>query len=242
MQFNYPSVGRTHRGCVRADNEDAFECSERVWVVADGLGGHPGGEVASAVAAAAALHHLRTIPDPISAGDAGAALAGAVVAAHDAVRAQGREQRLYRAMGTTLVAAVVAADGSVQIGSVGDSRAYFLTGERLRQLTRDDNVAEEMLAAGEIDADEARTHRGQFMLTKALIADDEQNYAPQLASVDGPGRLLLCSDGLNAELTDAEIAGLLSEGDLEAAADALVEAALDAGGSDNVTVVLIDLP
>lgn len=233
------STARTHVGCVRSGNEDAVASSDSVWVVADGLGGHAGGEVASEVAVEACQHALENPSPNVTAEET---LQHAFNQAHDAVSSVGAARRKLSGMGTTLVAAYADRAGVVHIGSVGDSRAYLLTDAGLHQLTRDDNVAEELLALGELSAEQARTHRGQFMLTKALIADDRNRYQPQIVSVTGPGRLLLCTDGLNAELDDREIGALLSIDDRDEAADALIAATLDAGGSDNVTVAIIDLP
>ncbi len=234
----WPAVGRSDVGRVRKGNEDAFACLPDRWIVADGLGGHAGGEIASAAATKAALEAL---PEELTDASPRAVLNEAFARAHDAIRAAGAGSPGARAMGSTLVVAYADASGNVHVGSVGDSRAYWLSDGRLRQLTRDDNLAEELLAAGAITAEEARTHPGQFMLTRALIADDPRIEEPQIVSISTSGRLLLCSDGLNAELDDREIALLLGISDLDEAADALVQAALEAGGSDNVTVVIVDV-
>ncbi|MFV0461139.1 MAG: PP2C family protein-serine/threonine phosphatase [Actinomycetales bacterium] len=236
----WPSQARTDTGLQRSGNEDAYAVFPDTWLVADGLGGHPGGEVAARIAVEAAAESMR-------ARQAGASAVQVIVRAFAlaqlAVSEHGGQRRGLRSMGTTLVAAYRDAPANVvHVGSVGDSRAYLLDADGLRPLVRDDNFAEELLAAGELTAEQARTHPGQFMLTRAILADQPFEGLPHVASASGPARLLLCSDGLNAEIDDAEIATLLALPDLSEAADALVAAALDAGGSDNVTVVLVDLP
>lgn len=231
---------RSHIGLVRAGNEDASAVAEQVWLVADGLGGHAGGEVASQAAVTTAL---RVLQAGLAGGESPqSVLAEAFAAAHQAVREGGKAGRGLRSMGTTLVGAIADGNGQVWVASLGDSRAYLLGDDGLTQLTRDDNYAADLVAAGAISEDEARVHPGQFMLTKAMIADDDLTYAPQIVPVLGSGRLLLCSDGLNAEVPDAAIEQLLGDGEVDAAADALIAAALESGGSDNITVICIDLP
>lgn len=131
-------------------------------------------------------------------------------------------------MGTTLVTAARRGD-ELAVAWVGDSRAYLLEGDQLRSLTNDHNVAEEMLALGMIDAEQARTHPGQYRLTRALSGDSDIDATPDALTVPARGRLLLCSDGLNGELSSDTIGRLLGEADPETAARALVHAALDAG-------------
>ncbi len=231
-------TARTDIGRVREGNEDSLAAEPGLWIVADGLGGHSGGEIASATAVATAR---RVVADAVPDADPVEVLGDLFARAHAAVRQEGLGTFGMSGMGTTLVVALAGPDGTIQVGSIGDSRAYLLRDGRLRQLVRDDNYAEELLAAGVITATEARVHPGQYMLTRALIADQREPGTPQVARVDGPGRLLLCSDGLNSELEDEEIARLLGLPSLDEAADALVAAALEAGGRDNVTVVIVDL-
>lgn len=209
--------------------------TDTAWVVADGMGGHPGGEVASELAARAAADVLATSDDP--AGAAGAAFD----AAQDALRERAAAEPGLRRMGTTLVTAVRAADGRLHVASAGDSRAYWLDAGGLRQVTTDDNEAEYLVQAGVIDREQARAHPGQYVLTNCLVAD-HPDVEHQEHVVEGSGRLLLCTDGLSSEVDDDEIARLLGDASADDAADALVQAALDGGGSDNVTVVVVDLP
>ena len=218
------AAAATDTGRVREGNEDAYALTPSTWVVADGMGGTSGGELAARAAADAAL---------------AAEPSQAVEAAHRAVLAVTTDE--HPDMGTTLVHAVLVGD-ELQVRWAGDSRAYLLDDDGLQQLTRDHNQAEELLAAGQLSPQQARTHPGQYRLTRALGLG--RRTAPQADTVTVParGRLLLCTDGLNGELDDAQVAELLGHGDPEQAARALVEAAVDAGGRDNVTVVVVDLP
>ena len=228
------SAAATSVGRVRAGNEDAYGSTDHAWVVADGLGGHAGGEVASQLAVQAALRVLAQLGD-----DPVAALQAAYQAASDAIGASAAEQPALADMATTMVAATWSATSGLHVANVGDSRAYLLSGGRFSQVTRDDNVAEELFARGALTAEQARTHPGQYHLTRALGLGD---WAPTVHHVPAPdGRLLLCSDGLNSEVPDDVIGGLLGTGSPQQACDQLVEAALAAGGSDNITVVVVDL-
>ncbi|MCW2667674.1 MAG: hypothetical protein JWN57_2636 [Frankiales bacterium] len=218
------AAAATHTGLVRDGNEDAYALAERTWVVADGMGGHSGGEVAAGIAAEVAV---TAAPDR------------AVDAAHAAVLAASTDG--LSDMGTTLVHAVQAGE-ELQVRWAGDSRAYLLDEAGLHALTRDHNQAEQLLAAGHITADQARTHPGQYRLTRALGLGRPGAPGSDQVSVPARGRLLLCTDGLTSEVDDPGIAGLLAQGDPQQAADALVEAAVRAGGRDNVTVVVVDLP
>ena len=228
------SAAVTSVGRVRDGNEDAYGAINHAWVVADGLGGHAGGEVASEIAVQAALGVLeQSTDDPV------ALMQTAYQAASEGIAAYAARHRALADMATTMVAATWSAADGLYVGNVGDSRAYLLTGGRLAQITRDDNVAEELLARGALTAEQARAHPGQYQLTRALGLGD---WTPTVHHLTSPeGRLLLCSDGLNSEVPDEVIGRLLGGGNVQDACDQLVEAALAAGGSDNVTVVVVDL-
>ncbi len=228
------SGAATSVGRVRDGNEDAYGSTDQAWVVADGLGGHAGGEVASQLAVDAAL---RALAQPV--GDAVEALHAAYRAASDAIAAHAAEHRALADMATTMVAATWSATEGLHVANVGDSRGYLLSGGRVEQVTRDDNVAEELYARGALTAEQARTHPGQYHLTRALGLGE---WAPTVRHLpSATGRLLLCSDGLNSEVPDDVIGRLLGHGTPQQACDRLVEAALAAGGSDNITVVVVDL-
>lgn len=237
MSVSPAAAGATHVGNVRANNEDYYTVADGIWAVADGLGGHAGGEVASEVAVTAAIHHLQagkfaTAED---------ALPAAYRAAHLAILEAGRLQPALADMGTTLVLAWRDDQSGIRIGNVGDSRAYRLADDKLELVTVDDNHAQELYDAGVITAEQARDHPGRFWLSKALGLDRREVPEPRQHVLATPARLLLCSDGLNSEIPDDDIATLLAGGTPQEASDRLVQAALDAGGNDNVTVVVVDL-
>ncbi|WP_153394121.1 PP2C family protein-serine/threonine phosphatase [Ornithinicoccus halotolerans] len=225
-------AARTHTGHVRERNEDSLHVGDGFWLVADGLGGHEGGAIASALATAAITALARLSP-----GSAG--LTAAITSAHHVLVEFGAKVGLA-GMGTTVVAAMQEQE-EVTVVWVGDSRAYQLTETGLRQLTRDHNQAGELLAQGLISEEQAASHPGQTHLTRALGTGREQPPEPDTVTAPAQGRLLLCSDGLTGELDNARIQELLSRGNAEEAADALLEAALASGADDNVTLVVIDL-
>ena len=223
-----PAAAATDTGRVREGNEDAYGLSANAWVVADGMGGHAGGEVAARVAVDAAL----TAP-PVE----------VVAVAHSAVLAATTPG--LADMGTTLVHAVLL-DGpaglELQVRWVGDSRAYLLVDAGMHRLTHDHNQAEALLADGHITAEQARVHPGQYRLTRALGLGRSVPPEPGEVTVPARGRLLLCTDGLTSEVDDDDVAMLLTGDEPGEAARRLVRAAVQAGGRDNVTVVVVDLP
>lgn len=234
------AAGLTHQGLVRSSNEDSFVCGRRVFAVADGVGGHPAGEVASALA----LEPVAELDErgDLSGHDLGAALVDAVRAANRRVYEESQADPERSGMGTTVTAAAIA-DGHVHLAHVGDSRGYLLrSGEReLQRLTVDHTPVEQAMLAGELTPEEADLHPMRHMLDRVVGTE------PQVA-VDGvdpvpltpEDRLLLCSDGLTEAVSQDEIARLLGDsGDAEATAEALVQAALTGGAPDNVTVVII---
>ncbi len=222
----------THVGQVRTNNEDAWGSGDELWVVADGMGGHAGGEVASRMVVQRVLEAAPRDAD---------ALRAAFVAAHAGVVAAAEADDRLFGMGTTLVAAARTTDRRVLVASVGDSRVYLLADGTMTAVTRDDNEAQQLLDDGVLTPEQARVHPGQFILTASIGA----HTRAAVPSVDelpaAAGRLLLCTDGLNGELDDAAIAGLLADGTPEQAAARLVTAAVQAGGRDNVTVLVVDL-
>lgn len=235
-------AGASDVGSVRANNEDSFLASPPFWIVADGMGGHAHGDVASrtAVAAFAAL------------ADGTAASARAVV---DAVRAANeavRELRENDISGTTLTGvAIVDIEGAGphwMAFNVGDSRTYSWDGRRLEQQSVDHSAVQELLDAGLINASEASAHPQRNVVTRALGAEAEVEPDVWLLPLRGRQTFLLCSDGLTKELDDDEIARIIVFHDQQAAretagptlAERLLGAAIAAGGRDNVTVVVVE--
>jgi len=226
---------RTDVGKVRRQNEDAAWLDEKlgIYVVADGMGGHLAGEVASAMAIDAVKRMAKT-HDIASI----SVLRETVCAAHEAICARARENKSCSGMGTT-ICAMWRGGHYMYIAHVGDSRIYRLRGGRLEQITQDHSLVEELVRAGIISREEARTHPRRNIITRALGTPGEN--APDLLAADmEKGDLwLLCTDGLSGMVSDEEMARVLcGGGSLDQMADTLLEKALDAGGRDNVTLIL----
>jgi protein phosphatase len=233
------SFAGTDVGRVRAGNEDSLFNGRTVFAVADGLGGHAGGEVASAAAVAplAALDG-RGFADPAEAAEA---LAGAVRQANAAILDQAAGDPGLWGMGTTLTAAAVAGDHHLQLAHVGDSRAYLLRDGSLEQLTTDHTVVGELVRRGRLSPEQAAVHPERSILTRAVGLDPRVPVdTPDPLELAAGDQVLLCSDGLTETVPDAAIAELLSApGDGDAACRSLIDAANAAGGPDNTTVVLV---
>jgi PPM family protein phosphatase len=221
----------TDIGRVRERNEDSILVNHPLYVVADGMGGHRGGQVASQVA-------LETMEELATEGPG--SLADHVRRANRAVWDRSVEDERLSGMGTTLTAARI--DGaSALIAHVGDSRAYLLRDGMLRQLTTDHTLVDRMVKSGEITEAEAEVHPHKNVLTRALGTDEQVEVdEDSLALLDGD-RVLLCSDGLTGMVTEEQIQAILENSEHpQQAADRLVKAANRAGGIDNITVVVID--
>jgi PPM family protein phosphatase len=232
-------AGRTDPGHVRARNEDALlQRPERgLFAVADGMGGHAGGDIASRIAVDVLDEHMAAAADDDPAGR----LETAVRAAHDAILKAARADRALSGMGTTLTALRIHDGSQCTLAHVGDSRAYRLRAGSLDQLTRDQTWVQEQMDAGLLSAAQARNHPYASMLTCALGIEEADLDVQILEWTARDGDLiLLCTDGLVARLDHADLRrGLDRHPDLEAAGDALVAAANAAGGPDNITLALV---
>jgi protein phosphatase len=227
-------------GRVRRENQDAVLADDELglWLVADGMGGHAGGARASAIAS-------ETVRDRVA---AGAGLADAVLAAHDAIRSEQLQRPEYNDMGTTIVA-LAERSGHYEVCWVGDSRAYrFSPGSgRLELLTNDHNVAGVLVASGALTPDEATRHPQRHVLTDCLGLSGEDS--PRVDVVAGEWQsgdlILLCSDGLSGELGDSEMERIVRAGgatDAQGVVDSLLQGALASGAHDNVSVVVVAAP
>lgn len=236
------SIGAaTHVGRVRTGNEDAFIAEPLVVGVADGMGGHQAGEVASAIA-------VQMLRDRLSQGAPSLeAATAAVVAANSAIFNGARDNAEQRGMGTTLTALIVLAEDAAAVRrfvllNVGDSRTYLLRGGRLRCITVDHSYVQELVSTGHITEVEARTHPRRNIVTRALGIESTVRVDNWVLPFVKGDRYLLCSDGLVDEVDDGEITDVLAaHADAQRAAEALVDAANRHGGRDNTTVVVVDV-
>jgi len=247
------ACGRTDAGRVRSHNEDSFEIDEdrELYVVADGMGGHSHGEVASRMAvdtirrfvAEAEREHDATWPfayDPDLQRHSNV-LKAAVQLAHDQVLSAIRRDGNLFGMGTTVVGCLVRGD-TAAVAHVGDSRAYRFHDGELRLLTQDHTWVNEQVVAGILSEEQARDHPLKNVVTRALGGDSEVQVDVTEIALDPGDTLLLCSDGLTTMLDDREIEAELqkiADGELNGACEALVKEANSRGGHDNVTVVLL---
>lgn len=240
MSFNFTKphmprsfAARSDVGNVREHNEDSYLVKTPLFVVADGMGGHEAGEVASRIAVTTMEAHTPKSTSP-------EALANAVIMANEAVLQGAQDGTGKPGMGTTLTAAFVYED-EVTIAQVGDSRAYLLHDDELHRITRDHSLVADLIEQGRLTESEARFHPQRSVITRALGSDPHMQPDLYTLHVEEGDRLLLCSDGLSSMVCDDVIEeAMLANPIPDDACEALVEEALAAGGLDNVTVVVID--
>ena len=227
-------AGRTDVGLVRGHNEDSYLVRNPLFGVCDGMGGHAAGEVASAIAVRTIASHAPEHADDML-------LGAAVEAANEAVIQGAANGEGKPGMGCTATCCVI--EGTkMAIAHVGDSRIYLLRAGTLVRLTHDHSYVEELVDAGEITADEARVHPSRSIITRALGSDPDM-YADHFSlDVERGDRIILCSDGLSSMVPDAQIELLsVSSATPIDCTDQLVAAALEAGGHDNVSVIVVDV-
>jgi serine/threonine protein phosphatase PrpC len=228
------AAARTDVGRVRENNEDAVLCLDHLVAIADGMGGHPGGEVASNLALA--------LLEAAFTGESLEELEAAVRAAGRAISDRAAASEELEGMGTTLCAIGSTSDGRLAVVNVGDSRAYLLRDSSLHQLTDDHSWTAELVRRGELTEPEAADHPHRGVLTRALGLGPKVDVDGALHVLDAGDRILLCTDGLVNEVADSEILSLMKgTTDVGSVADALVERALSNGGHDNVGVVVADV-
>jgi protein phosphatase len=229
--------GATDTGLVRDHNEDSYLADEGLFVVADGVGGHKAGEVASQTAVETIKREFR---EPTTDG-----LIDSVKTANRTVWNLAESNPDQRGMGTTLTAlALVNEDGEERLAvvNVGDSRAYLLQHGELEQLTEDHSLVEQLVREGQLTPEEAQVHPQRSIITRALGLDPEVEVDSWELTPYKGDRILLCSDGLTNEVNDEQIASTLrTVSDPEEAARQLVHEARDHGGADNITCVVVDV-
>ncbi len=228
------AASATDHGLVRSNNEDAFLIDDQraLFAVADGMGGHRGGEVASHTAIEALRAAIAN----------GAPLHDAITRANTAViaRAEGNDE--LTGMGTTLTALIAIGGRQLLVGHVGDSRAYVLHDGSLRRATHDHSLVEELVREGRLTPEQAESHPQRNIVTRALGVDAAVDVDLYTLDIQMGDRIVLCSDGLTTMVRERDIERLTrTEPDPQRLADALVAAAVAAGGEDNVTVVVVDV-
>lgn len=229
-------IARSDRGLVRSNNEDSFYAGPRLLALADGMGGHAAGEVASQLV----IRALSTLDDDEPGGDLLTQLDGATRAGNEAIAAQVHESPELDGMGTTLTA-ILFAGSRIGLCHIGDSRGYMFRDGALTQITRDDTFVQTLVDEGRITAEQAHTHPQRSLIMRALTGTEVEPTLTMREARAGD-RYMLCSDGLSDVVTEETLAETLgSIADPKECADRLIELALRGGGPDNVTVVLADV-
>jgi serine/threonine protein phosphatase PrpC len=242
MSKSYFAVSaRSAIGLARSGNEDSALTCSSLLAVADGMGGHAGGEVASQIAikALATLIPVLTAPD-IDTDSIEDLLLNSLHTIDGEILRIASDEIELRGMGTTLTALLIR-DGRVALLHVGDSRCYRLRGNTFEQLTHDHTVLQELLDSGAISISEAHDHPQRSMLTQVLMGEGSVAPVLMVYEVNSKDRFLLCSDGLSSVLTEKEIKSLLKKSNRDEAVEALIEATYVNGAPDNVTVVIADV-
>lgn len=226
---------RTDIGYVRDHNEDSLIIIPPLFAVADGMGGHEAGEIASEIT-------VNTLAELAPSHLDAEGLTAAVEAANYNVMKAPRQGIGRDGMGTTLTAAMLEGE-RLLIAQVGDSRAYLLHKGHLQQITRDHSLMADLIEAGQITPEEARVHPNRSVITRAIGSDIHMRPDIYELNVDAGDRILLCSDGLSSMISNNAIESIMRrQSNAQHCADELVTAALENGGADNVTVVVADVP
>jgi len=239
--FYFDSSARSALGLVRSGNEDSAFISGRLIAVADGMGGHAGGEIASKIAIKTLQGLMpmltNTAIDPDSIEDL---LLNSLYTVDSEIGNYAHEAIELRGMGTTLTA-LLSHNNLIALLHIGDSRCYRLRGNNFEQLSNDHTVIQELLSQGAISETEALDHPQRSVLTQALMGDE--NIVPLLQVFDAKegDRYLLCSDGLSGVLTEKEIKTFIKKSDKEDAIKALIDATYIQGAPDNITVLIADV-
>jgi serine/threonine protein phosphatase PrpC len=234
--MRFECAGRTHVGLKRKINEDSIlvETARALWAVADGMGGHEAGEVASGLV----VETLRRLPLTADLDELASQAVEALRGANRELIALAQAQELERSIGTTVVGLAIA-DEAFRCFWAGDSRGYLLRDGAIERLSRDHSLVQQLVDSGMLTAEEAEGHENANVITRAVgVAED-----PGVEVVSGDVRsgdcFLLASDGLTRVVADDEIAAELARGSPEEAADRLIETVLERGAPDNVSVIIV---
>ncbi|RZS37535.1 protein phosphatase [Herbihabitans rhizosphaerae] len=229
-------AARSDRGLARSNNQDSVYAGPRLLALADGMGGHAAGEVASKVVIAA----LAPLDDDEPGEDLLSQLHEATLAGNQAIAELVAGDPDLDGMGTTLTA-VLFASNKIGMVHIGDSRAYLRRNGQFSQITHDDTFVQSLIDEGRITEEEAATHPQRSLLLKALTGNDEVQPSLTIREARAGDRYLLCSDGLSGMVSDETIADAIQIPDPQQCADRMIELALKGGGLDNVTVVIADV-
>lgn len=236
MTLSLRYAARSDVGLVRAGNEDSGYAGPRLLVVADGMGGHAAGEVASSIV----VSSIAALDDDDLGGDLLDALAESVAHADDLLRSTIDSDEALDGMGTTLTA-LLWSGSRVGLAHVGDSRAYLLRGGDLLRLTHDHTYVQTLVDSGQISAEEAESHPRRSLLMRALDGRNPAQPDLSVREVRAGDRFMVCSDGLSGVVSESTMAEALATGDPGDSAERLIAFAKRAGGPDNITVVVADV-
>lgn len=241
-------AAKSHIGLVRQINEDEFALhmdlgSFHAVLVADGMGGHMAGEVASSIAVEVVgkqlVEHLKGIPQEEIEPQLGDLIVQAILRANEEIYHRSRSVSGYSGMGTTIVASIIGSQ-TITMGYIGDSRGYLITEEGIRQLTDDHSLVNELYKSGQLTEEEAHSHPQRNIITRALGTDLDVKVDLVVTPWRHSDVLLLCTDGLTDLVTDEEIQTIIdNQGSLDEKIDQLVQMALEQGGKDNITIVAL---
>jgi protein phosphatase len=249
MPFALQAAGLTDVGCVRERNEDAFlaDAEGGIFIVADGMGGRRGGDVAARLAVESIQEFIRgrfeagSVPPLADISGVLGMLEDAVMAASGAIRNEGGRNMEHFGMGAAVVAALVVGS-HVHVAHMGDSRAYLSRRGGFEQLSQDHSIVGALLRHGEISPAEAENHPARGRLSRFVGMESFMGPAMRAVELSSGDRLMLCTDGLWGMVGDMEMAGILSRSnDCEVTCRALIEAGRAAGGEDNLTAVVVDV-
>ncbi len=233
----FRSSARTHAGAARATNEDAFFSRNEMglWAVADGMGGHASGDVASRML----TEGMAAIGGEFGFGNLGEDVKKNIQETHEAMAQRASNHAAAKAMGST-IAVLLGGRDSIECIWAGDSRIYRHREGRMTRLTRDHSLVQEMVDSGALDENAARKHPQKNVITRAVGAEKNLLLDSRTCSLSDGDKFLLCTDGLYEMLSDDEICTLISSGPINESADLLLATALARGAGDNVTFVLVE--
>ncbi|MDX1386281.1 MAG: Stp1/IreP family PP2C-type Ser/Thr phosphatase [bacterium] len=246
------SYGMSNVGMKRFQNEDSYLINDEVglYMVADGMGGHLGGEFASKLAVSTVeevIQKFRSDPDATQIhgvnsdeGDTGDQLRHAISEAGRRIHHEALYDENLRGMGTTAVAAVCEED-RIYIANVGDSRAYLIRNREISQITEDHSLVSEQVKAGVIRPEDAKSHKLKNIITRSVGYQEDVDSDVTIMEPQVGDRILMCSDGLSNLVEDAEILEIVENSELREACEILVKKANSRGGDDNITVVLLQV-